>query len=446
VADLTNGLVFAGQNGTPRGFYKAKKDYFGPRVGFAYALTSDNKTSVHGGYGMGHTPVGLERNPAFLTNPPFIQSTTVSNGLISQPLIGAPQNTLGPVSLTVFGPDFQGTRTNTFSLTIEREFFPNAVGTLGYVGSTSQHVLAENYDENFPLPGTSANSPACAALSLTPGPSSNYRFDPCLNRVPMVDPPVSTTFYRPYPGYTAINSTFNGGSANFNSLQMGFIYRGHDLQMNLAYTFGKSLTNVVPGGAGIQYDQAGTYQHPRDVAAEYGPPDYDRRHVFTAAWIYQLPLFGNAASGMVRSLAGGWSFSGLCVMESGFALTPTLSAPFAGLASRPNLIAPVKVTGNPHAWVNPASFQQPAYGFFGDAAIGIIRGPSEIAFNVAVGKSFALTERVKLELRVEVFNVANHPNFLNVNTAFNPTSTASFGQALSAGDPRIIEGMVRLSF
>jgi hypothetical protein len=60
----------------------------------------------------------------------------------------------------------------------------------------------------------------------------------------------------------------------------------------------------------------------------------------------------------VRSLAGGWSFSGLSVMESGFALTAMLSATYAGLASRPNLIAPVQITGNPHAWVNPNSFQQ----------------------------------------------------------------------------------------
>jgi hypothetical protein len=446
VADLTNGLVFAGQNGTPAGFYQAKKSYFGPRIGFAYALTSDNKTALYGGYGIGYTPVGLERNPTFLTNPPFIQSTTVSNGLISQPLFGAPQNTLGPVSLTVFGPDFQATRTETYSLTVERDLFPHAVFTLGYEGSMSQHVLAEGYDQNFPLPGTSANSAACAALSPTPEPSANYQFDPCINKVPSGGPLVNSTFYRPYAGYTSINSTFSGGNANFNSMQTSFIYRGHALQVNLAYTLGKSLTNVVPGGAGVQYDQAATYQNPRQVGAEYGPPDYDRRHVFTAAWVYELPFFRWASIRAVRSLAGGWTFSGLSVMESGFALTPTLSAPFAGLATRPNLIAPVQITGNPHAWVNPNSFQQPAFGFFGNAGTGIIRGPREIAFNVATGKSFRVTERLKLEFRVEAFNVANHPNFLNINTAFNPTNTTSFGQALTAGDPRIMEGMLRIRF
>ncbi|MFZ0287451.1 MAG: hypothetical protein WAL65_00070, partial [Candidatus Sulfotelmatobacter sp.] len=90
------------------------------------------------------------------------------------------QNTLGPVSLAAFGPDFQAARVETYSLTVERELFPHAVGTLAYVGSESQHVTAENYDQNFPLPGTSANSAACAALSPTPEPSANYQFDPCL--------------------------------------------------------------------------------------------------------------------------------------------------------------------------------------------------------------------------------------------------------------------------
>jgi len=446
IASLTNGLVFAGQNGTPAGFYHAKKNYFGPRIGFAYALTPDNRTVLHGGYGIGYTPVALERMPAFLTNPPYIQSTTVSNGLISQPLLGATQNTLGPVSLTVYGPDFQATRTETYSLTFERELFPNAVFTLGYAGSMSQHVLAENYDENFPLPGTSANSAACAALSPTPKPSANYQFDPCLNRVPSGDPPVSSIFYRPYAGYTSIASTFSGGIANYNSLQTSFIYRTSDLQVNVAYTWGKALTDVQPGGAGIQYDQAASYQNPRQVGAEYGPPDFDRPHVLTAAWVYQLPFFRHTSRRAVRSLAGGWTFSGLAVLESGFALTPTVSGSFSGLATRPNLIAPVQITGNPSAWVNPNSFQQPAYGFFGNAGTGIIRGPREIAFNVAMNKTFALTERVQLQFRAEAFNVANHPNFLNINTAFNPSNPASFGQALSAADPRILEGMFRVSF
>jgi hypothetical protein len=133
-------------------------------------------------------------------------------------------------------------------------------------------------------------------------------------------------------------------------------------------------------------------------------------------------------------------------MESRFALTPTLGAAFAGLATRPNLIAPIRITGNPLAWVDPNSFQQPAYGFFGNAGVGIIRGPREITFNVAANKAFAVTERVNLQFRVEAFNVANHPNFLNINTAFNPASTSTFGQALSAGDLRILEFMLRASF
>ena len=445
VADLTNGLAFAGKSGTPPGFYRSRKGYFGPRIGFARALTSDNRTSVHGGYGMGYTPVGLERDPAFLTNPPFIQSTTVSNGLISHPLLGASQNTLGPVSLTGFDPNFQATRTQSYSLTVEREVLPHAIATFGYVGATSQHVVAENYDENFPLPGTSANSATCAALSPTPPPSANFQFDPCLNNPPSL-PTVNSTFYRPYAGYTSIDNTFSGGSANFNSLQTSLVYRAHDLDMNLAYTFGKSLTNVVPGGAGVQYDQAASYQNPRNTNAEYGPPDYDRRHVFTAAWVYELAFLRRARSHALRALAGGWTFSGLAVLESGFALTLTLSSPNAGLATRPNLIAPVRTTGNPMAWIDPSSFQQPAYGFFGEAGTGIIRGPREIAFNLATGKVFPLTERARLELRIEAFNIANHPNFLNINTTFNPLNTNGFGQALSAGDPRIMEGMLRMRF
>jgi hypothetical protein len=100
--------------------------------------------------------------------------------------------------------------------------------------------------------------------------------------------------------------------------------------------------------------------------------------------------------------------------------------------------------GQHNYFTNPTGiFAKPAYGFFGNAGNGTIVGPREVAFNVSAGKTFPITERVGAQLRAEAFNVFNHPNITSISTQFG---AANFGQAISAGDPRIMEGVFRLSF
>jgi hypothetical protein len=473
VANLTDGLVTAGEDSSATlpvsaqpGFYKPKDSDFAPRVGFAYSLTPDGKTALRGGFGMGYTPVALERNPAFLTNPPFTQSVTVNNGLTSQPLLGtAPGSpTITPTSLFAFSGDFQPTVTESYSLFIERQLTSIAVFNVGYVGNKSQHVTDEAVNENFPLDGSNSLSPTCAAQSANPlnsttnayrGPAVTLQYDPCINQLPAGTTTESIAgledFYAPYQGWTSISGTYSEGIANYNALQSSFILRGRDLTLNFAYTYSKSLTDVQPGGQGISYDQAGGFQNPNNPMAEYGEPDFDRTNVFTGAWVYQTPFFKDASSQAIRTALAGWKFSGLAIIENGFALTPTLGTANAGLATRPNIVGPITYsnTSAANGWVSPASFQQPAYGTFGDATIGDIRGPGEVTFNIALDKQFQIHERFNIQLRGEAFNVFNHTNFSTLNLTWaSPLTVASnsFGKATGALDPRIIELMARFNF
>lgn len=328
-------------------------------MGFAYELTSDGKTSVHGGYGLGFTQVGYEQITNLLSNPPFAQSTTITNSLLSTPTAGVAGAPPIP-SLSVIVPQyFRATATNTYSLAVERQIGRNAVAQVAYAGSSSQHVNPAGFDYNFPVSGVSPGTTGCAASSNNPanrtspygaykGPavSGSFAYDPCLNTGS-----VSSTFYRPYRGYTGITGPFAEGTANYNSLQSSLVYRSSSLQLNVAYTYSKSLTDVQPGnpganGAGIGYDEAASPQNPLDLAADYGPPDFDRRHVFTTAWVYQMPFMEHMHSLWQRELLSGWSTAGLAVAESGFALNPSLGVSEGGLATRPNLIGPLSSTGS----------------------------------------------------------------------------------------------------
>ena len=458
VANLENGLVFAGKNGTPRGFETPTKANFGPRVGFAYRLGNDGKTSVHGGFGVGYTQIAMLQTSSLLPNPPYTQSTTITNSLLSQPTAGGAAGGPGIPSLAVIGPDYRPTETKTWSLAFERQLLPNAVAQIAYAGSVSQHVMAEGYNYNFPLNGTSPGTTACAASPSNPansgsyaGPSAKaYLYDPCLN-----NGSVSSLYYSPYLGYGGISGTNNGGIANYNGLQTGLVWRQKDLTLNMAYTWSKALTNVQPAnpganGTGVGYDQAASFQNPRNMMADYGLPDFDRRQVFTSAWVYEMPFFSHSSSLLARELLSGWDTAGLAVLESGLTVTPQLAVSDAGLATRPNQIAQLshpgdgKVNLGHQSYLSADSFQSPAWGQFGDAAPGDVRGPKEVAFNVALDKNFPVTERVGFKLRVEAFNVFNHPSTIVQGVWSGPTS--SFGDVIGAGDPRQMEFSGRFTF
>lgn len=460
VANLTNGLVYAGTGGTPRGFNNPHKDNFGPRIGFAYRLTSDGKTSIHGGAGTGYTQIAMLQTASLLSNPPFVQSTTITNSLLSQPTAGGAAGAPGIPALTVIGPDYRPTITTTYSLGVERQVLPGAVAQVAYAGSISKHVMAEGYNYNFVQNGTTASTPSCIANGSNPlnsttnpykGPAvTGYSYDPCLN-----PGSVSTLYYAPYPGYGNISGTNNGGIANYNGLQSGLVMKLHDLTLNAAYTWSKTLEDVQPSnpganGTGVGYDQSASFQNPRNQRLDYGPPDFDRRHVFTSAWVYEMPFFTHSSNVLARELLSGWGTSGLAVLESGLAISPALGVSNQGLATRPNLIAPVTHPGDGktnlgHAsYFSATSFQAPAWGLFGDAKPGVVRNPKEVAFNVALDKNFPIAEHVFFKLRIETFNVFNHPDTIVQGTWSGLTST--FGNVVGAGDPRQMEFAGRLIF
>jgi len=183
-------------------------------------------------------------------------------------------------------------------------------------------------------------------------------------------------------------------------------------------------------------------QNPRDFGLEYGPVGFDRTHIFTASYIYELPFLRNA-KGLVGTAFGRWTFSGLTVIESGFALSPGLSISSPGLASRPNVVGTLSYPHTVAQWFNTSAFAAPAWGFFGNAGPGTIRSPSENVWNWSLYKTFPITERLKLQFRGEFFNIFNHTSLGNVDTS---VGSGTYGQITSALNPRILEFALRLTF
>jgi hypothetical protein len=332
-------------------------------------------------------------------------------------------------------PTFKPTRVQTWSFTVQREIASSAVFSVAYVGSGARHVKGSR-DINFPVSVTSPTTAGC----LQPGqsiPAGGFDFDPCLNTAK-----VSSNITRPYSGWGPINLNFTGGTSNYHSLQTGFQYRpGRGLTLNAAYTFGKALADVATRSFDGRNTGAGA-QDPRRFKADYGPPGWDRTHIFTAGYVWEMPFF-RGATNVVQKALGNWTLSGITVIQSGFALSPTLSTGTVGLASRPNVVGDLSYPKRLDQWFNTQAFAPPAYGFFGNAGTGLIRGPGEHTWNTALFKDFRFTERIKLQFRAEAFNIWNHPNFDAVSTG---VGSGDYGQVTRAMEPRIMEFALRFSF
>lgn len=124
-------------------------------------------------------------------------------------------------------------------------------------------------------------------------------------------------------------------------------------------------------------------------------------------------------------------------------MSPGLSTGTQGESARPNQVAPYRRIGNLKEWFDPAAFQAPGYGFFGNAGNGSIRGPAYTSANVSLYKTFPIKDRLSTQFRGEAFNVFNHPNFLGVDTGLGD---GSYGTVTSAGDPRILELALKVIF
>jgi hypothetical protein len=469
------GLVFPGDTGISRGLSPTRFGNVSPRVGVAYS--PNEKTSVRASYGLfynafqglsagimyGVPPYGynyLSPAPPLFDQPFITAADGTNNGQRFPqqfPAFGAspgrPINNIDwaqflPVNADpYFGADNRTPYSANFMFSVQRELASNMVATASYVGTRGHNMLV--------LQQTNPGDPAlCLSVSqesqVAPGSATCGPFGENGVYTRRDGTVINATRTALGADYGTVTKQTSIGYSRYNGLELNLHYTKGAASILAGYTLSKSVD--VSSNLGEQVD-------PFDVAKSEAPSAFDMRHNFVVSYSYDLPF--EQVFNAHNQLAGGWSLSGTTRLSSGFPVTlydPTdtsLLGTFGNgvnnnLVDTPNYAAgcDLKINHDPAKGpgFNKDCFSLAPLGQRGNAPRRMFYGPGITNFDLALIKRVRLDDRRNLELRLEAFNVFNHPQFYGAGAVDGNIVSPTFGEIESAAAPRFIQIAAKFNF
>lgn len=434
---FTGQLQLAGQDGNSRALYAPFKKDFQPRVGFAYQALS--KLVVRGAYTISSFMEGTGTNLRLPLNPPFnsefqalyntpaylVPGTTLDQGLSGlnpkDPYVGA--------TLRIWDPYVRPANTQQWNLTLEYQLPQSTVLTVAYVGQHGTHLVV-------PMPYLQKR-----IVNGAVGTSDYLAGNPTLRSK-----------------ISQISGTETNGNQQYHAMQVTARKRyAAGIEYQLSYTWSHGMSDSIGyyGEGGQAGSQSAYMQNLYDRRSEWGPTYFDAKHNFTGSFVYELPFgakrkFGSNWNAVTDQILGGWQLGGILTLQSGFPLTIKVSGDPSGTGARSfraNVIGTPNDLHNigPGAkYLDVSAYAVPSAYTFGNAGIGIVRGPGMSRFDMSLGKVFNITERQKFELRGEAFNLTNTPIF--ASPASQIITSSLFGEIRSAQGDRNIQISLKYSF
>jgi len=444
-------LWHARDKSIPLGGFPTRTAFYQPRFGVAYAL--GEKTVLRGGWGRYYYHSAQFATSLNVTA--GVQTITLGNnqGPGGTPLMANQLDTMNFSSqaLTIGAVDRNNNNqpsTDSYSFTISRQIPWSGLVELAYVGNQTRNML-----NTAGGAGSDINMvPVGAMLS-----SRNNGVDP--NTL------VANNF-RPMREFNGLPLATNNLYANYNSLQTKYMRTKGRAVIMANYTFGKSM--------GILSPTLDSF----NLANDYGVQAGNRKHIFNAAYSYNLPDFTRNKVG--GGLINGWQISGITQVQSGANLTglrgqnfgmqlnaykvpgTTHNVSSTSLLGTPNIMLMPILTCDPRSnlgtnqFINPSCFSFPKnIGENGPTTLPPIYGPAFFNSDLGLFKNFTISERKKLQFRANAYNFLNHPlwsfpNAQNLTVGFNGTtgalSSPLFGTSTSKQGRRSIQFAATFQF
>ncbi len=432
------GIGLGIQGGNISNLYNPTYTNFSPRAGLSYQVTPT--TVVRLGAGLYYdtpnlnpfldnrpgngAPNGVEGNP---TSARSVRTVT-NNGITIEDGENVFDSGAGASQFSLFSIDknFKPSHNLNYNLQIEQSFSPKVVAQLGYVGSGGRHLLSILDINQSTLGGGSRPYDLIA---------KDYNGNP----------------------YSFINQIESIGTSNYNSLQATLrVSNYHSISAQAAYTFSHSFDEVTAYRGALPQDST-------NFKGDYGPSDFDVRHIFTGLITWDVP-----GSHVMPALTKGWQVNSLMTFRGGAPFSVYSSQDTSGTDDgnqRANLVP----GANPYSgyakggvglnWLNPASFVDAPAATWGTTSRNQFRGPGFGDVDLSVFKNTKIGERVTAQFRVEMFNLFNRTNYAPPLADFNPnyaydngltlyTTIGNFNGApgIGAGEPYNTQFALKLIF
>jgi hypothetical protein len=374
------------------------------------------KTVIRAGGGIFYSFKTVTSGNSMAKNAPFsgtlVTVNDANNFAAAKPISAgfpAERPELWPIAGSGFYYWPQDSKTSTmyeWNVNVQRELASNMVLSVAYVGGKGAYVdvVGLNINQAYPGPG-------------------------------------SVVSRRPYPNLSDSTGVVPWGNSVYNSLQTTFERRMGSARFSGSWTWAHSIDNTSGESSNSPI------QNSRDLASQRGSSTFDVRHKVTVSGTYELP-FGKgkhwltAAPRPVEWIAGGWQMNSIATFLTGLPFTPTMQTSNlnTGTGSQfPNRVGSGVLPSDQRSidrWFNASAFAAPALYAFGNSGRNILRGPGTKQIDLSLFKSFAITEKRRVEFRAEAFNALNTPQFNNPNSSIGFTGVAKI---TSAGSPTVYQ-------
>jgi hypothetical protein len=437
------GLYYPGDPGFPdnSGIYKRWRN-FAPRVGLAWDVTGNGRTSIRASYAYSFNYVSAQWHEDPIASPPWSNITAIQGVSLDDPWANFPGGNPFPViqganaRFTAFGNfqtvpyDIQTPTTSSWNLSLQRQAGSSWLASASYIGNSATHVWAQKQlNPAIYFPGASTTN-------------TNQR------RRLVLEKPAEG-------GLIGLLGEIDAGAtANYHAMLLSLQRQaGRGLTVSGNYTWSHCIGDYADLNS-IGPDQAETYTDPNSRRFDRGNCNSDRRNIFNLTAVAETPQFSNST---LRKMATGWRLSGIYKWSSGqpFTVVSGVDRALTGIdLQRPNqvLASPyLDKSGRPLSqFLNPLAFALPALGSSGNLGRGNIQGPAVWSFDMALARTFRMSESKRLELRAEAYNVTNsfRPAFTATGASLLGLSLASntFGQVRNSLEPRIMQFAVKYVF